>query len=168
MKKHEIAAKGELLHGPIVPKSWFKGECSIPTWFLKKLLSAKLGHDACIIHDWVYMLIAILYEPKSIEWQMQLHMADAQLKWNLTLLRKHRRVGRIWGWIYYRGLRLHYIGGRLAVNKDPSQHPRRPVTASQLADTINAVRKLNDDGGRLTEQAKTIFNGWEVWLKVNK
>jgi len=158
-KKAELVKEGTILHGPIVPE-WFVGDCSIPTWFLKKLLDATMGHDACRIHDWIYMLIAILYEPGSIEWQMQLHMADAQLKWNLTLLRKRRRVGRLWGWIYYRGVRMHFIGGRRAINRDPKNHPRRPIDAQQVFECLGAATEFN--GGELTNQAREIFGYWST------
>ncbi len=147
-----LEAKGDLLFGPLVPP-WFDGDCSTGR-FLGKLLKRDLARQACRNHDWCYLLIPILYHAGAPAWQLALHTADAQLRWNLTRVRGGWR-GRIWGWIYYRGVRLPFVGGRRAINPYPAMHPRRPKNGGQLLELIECARRFN--GGDLTEKSKRVF-----------
>lgn len=149
-----IEAKGDLLFGPAVAP-WFEGDCSVPGRLGKKLLNAKLALDACVIHDWCYMLIPILYEHQSPLWNLKLHTADAELRWNLTKMRKKRWFGRIWGYIYYKGVRMPFVGGRRAVLRNPDMHPRGPKDLEQLLELIVCARRFND--GHLTVRAVMIL-----------
>ena len=149
-----LEKKGDLLFGPPVPE-WFEGDCSVPGRFGKKLLNVDLAKDACELHDWIYMLIPILYEYKSPLWNLKLHVADAELRWNLTKMRKRRWFGRIWGYVYYKGVRMPFIGGRRAVNRHPEWHPRRPKNGGQLLELIECARRFN--GGELTKRSRNVF-----------
>ncbi len=149
----QLEKTGELLFGPRKP-DWFKGDCSIPK-FLGKLLRPLKAKECCTIHDWCYLLIPILYEPDSPAWQLALHKADAELRWNLVKLSSRPWLGRLWGWTYYVGVRMPFFGGRNAVEDFPGLHPRRPHTDEQLSDTIDCARRFND--GQLTNRAKQQF-----------
>ena len=122
-----LEAKGDLLFGPVKPK-WFHGDCSVPGRIGKKLLNVDLAKDACELHDWCYFLIPILYEYQSPLWNLKLHIADAELRWNLTKMRKKHWFAKLWGYVYYAGVRMPFVGGRRAVVEYIEQHPRRPRT----------------------------------------
>lgn len=154
--KAALEAIGTILWGPMVP-CWFDGDCSVPKG-LRWMLKPKKGKEPCKLHDWCYMLIAILYEPETIPWNMALHQADAQLRWNLVLMRKRKRIGRAWGWVYYRGVRMPFVGGRNNVSRDPANHKRRPTNPEQLKECIVLARQFNY--GELTEQARDVFRHW--------
>ena len=161
--KAALEKKGVVLWGPMKP-TWFLGDCSVPKFF-KKLLRSDKGKPACALHDWCFLLIAILYEVESIPWHMAVHQADAQLRWNLVLLRKRREVGRVWGWMYYRALRLPFVGSRRHVSRRPKFHPRRPTNPDQLKECIVLAREFNY--GELTEHARKIFRFWANTMNID-
>lgn len=161
--KAALEKKGDILFGGI-KASWFEGDCSIPLG-LRKIMSAKKGKEPCSLHDWAYMLIAILHYPETIPWEMALHQADAQLRWNLVLMRKRKRIGRVWGWVYYRAVRLPFVGGRSAVSRCPKFHPRRPTNPEQLKECIVLARQFNY--GELTEHARKIFRFWANLMNID-
>lgn len=164
-RQRDLQESGKVLYGLIKPP-WFVGDCSIPTRLGKWFLDADLAVDVCALHDWYYLLIPILYRPRSIPWQMALHQADAQLKWNLVTLRKKRWVGRMWGWVYYRGLRIPLLGGRRAVTRKPREHPRRPRTLEQIADVRKACRHLNN--GELTRHGAAVLSYYEALIEIEE
>lgn len=159
-----LEAKGDLLFGPVVPK-WFDGDCSVPGRIGRALLNAKLAKEACVLHDFSYMLIPILYEYQSPLWNLKLHVADAELRWNLTKMRKRHWFAKAWGYVYYVGVRMPYLGGRRAANRNPELDPRRPKNGGQLLELIECTRRFN--GGDLTVKSRRVFKHFGSRLDVD-
>ena len=119
--REELRDEGVELYGPVVP-NWFKGDCSVP-FGLRSLLKAEQGRAACRIHDFRYYCISLAYEPGSPmrdQWQL---FADYELKLNRALSMRPRWLSRVFGALYFRGVRL---GGKYAMKTQQELYSRMP------------------------------------------
>lgn len=139
--RKELAAQGRLLIGPVVP-DWFKkicDGCSVPGWFLKKLLRADDYVASCRIHDWRFYLIAIAYIPGTPLSNRERAAADMELRINIrsTFINPLRAVFA--PRVYYRGVR---IGGRRSLREDGEIIARCPRTLEDLTHLTAEIERL--------------------------
>jgi len=132
MTREELRRHGIELHGPIVPR-WFKkisDGCSVP-YGLRLLLKAKQGRASCYIHDFRFFGLTLAYPPGSPmrnSWRMH---ADFELKQNRALSMKWEWLGRLYGSIYFRGVR---IGGRKALKSRSELVKMTPRNIDELCE----------------------------------
>jgi hypothetical protein len=117
--RKELESEGVYLTGHIVPE-WFKPKCdgcSVPRG-LRRLMKAKQGHSPCVLHDWKYFIIPLVYEPGNILREHERIQADYELKLNREKVAKNKFIGKLMGIFYYRGVRL---GGKKALTKSRAE-----------------------------------------------
>ena len=114
--RQELETEGTYLNGDIVPE-WFKKKCdscSIKTRTARWLMRAKQAHAPCVLHDWDYFCIALAYANENVRKEHERLSADFRLKQNRAAVAKRRWIGRVYGALYFNGVR---IGGEKHVNK---------------------------------------------------
>ena len=117
--RKELESEGVYLTGHIVPE-WFKPKCdgcSVPRG-LRRLMKANQGHSPCVLHDWKYFIIPLVYEPGNILREHERIQADYELKMNREKVAKNKLIGKLMGIFYYRGVRL---GGKKALTKSRAE-----------------------------------------------
>jgi len=148
MNRDELKDAGHLLSGPIVP-DWFKllcDGCSVPTGILKYLTMSEQCVAACRIHDWRYYCIAISYKPGNPLREQWRILADYELRLNIRQSFNRPMLGRLFGRIYYRGVRL---GGSYALRDENEILERIPQSLGNLAELTNHLKKNYDDSDNL-------------------
>lgn len=149
----ELEKAGILLKGPIVT-DWFKKQsdgCSIPGGRLGKyLLKAEQARPACFIHDFMYYLTALQYKHKTPAWVGSRMEADYQLKKNRRLISRHGLMGRVYAFIYFRGVR----GGGYCSMKNPKYLAVPPSLEAR-----KELRRYLEIP--ITKLADTKFKEWE-------
>lgn len=146
--------QGTLLMGAIVPnkmKCLFDG-CSVPRG-LGWIMNAKQARSACMIHDFDYYILGIMYGSNSddLRFQELLMQADFRLKLNRKMIAR-RGFKTIYGMFYFKGVRL---GGSYCI-KDFEDLPQPPDM-----ETLDAIFLIIDNEYKMTRRAEIAYDEWQ-------